>query len=222
MDQVTDESSLETFYMLGIIHRDSRNETVIGKWMDRIRPDVITMELSSYGLAFRRDKGAEYSRKIDDILSTLRSEGYPCLPGDTCDLYSYVNIPREYKIADDYSRRNGCSLYMVDMDLFSSVKLQRIEDLISEENIRKMLSEEAGNRGSRERVFAGLYFGSGVTAFSYTDEMMLRDSFICRRIDILMKHFGDKRFLHVAGWRHLKDPLGLYSRFQPVKIYPYD
>ena len=149
-------------------------------------------------------------------------EGHACLPGDLDDFYSYVEVPREFEIASDYCARSDACVYPVDMDLFSYMKLREIDELISAENIGKSLSQKTQNRASLEKVLAGLYFGSSVTAFSYTDEMALRDRFMCRGIGLLMKRFSDKRFLHIAGWQHLKDPLDLYAQFHPVKIYPYD
>ena len=210
------------FFMLGIIHRDRRNDRLLEEWIGKLKPEVITLELSPYGLAFRRSLGEVYRRKIDDICDGLRLEGHTCLSSELEDLCSYVEIPREYEIAGDYCRRTNACLYPVDMDLFSFMKLREIDELISWENIRKNLSEKERSRGSTEEVLAGLYFRSGVTAFSYSEEMVLRDRFMCHGIGLLMKRLCDKRFLHIAGWLHLKDPLNLYTQFQPVKIFPYD
>lgn len=210
------------FFMLGIIHRDRRNDRLLEEWIGKLKPEVITLELSPYGLAFRRSLGGVYRRKIDDICDGLRLEGHTCVSSELEDLYSYVEIPREYEIAGDYCRRTNACLYPVDMDLFSFMKLREIDELISRENIRKNLSEKERSGGSTEEVLAGLYFRSGVTAFSYSEEMVLRDRFMCHGIGLLMKRLCDKRFLHIAGWQHLKDPLNLYAQFQPVKIFPYD
>jgi len=222
MARAVDRTFSGEFFMLGIIHRNRRNDQLLEEWIGKLRPEVITLELSPYGLAFRRSMGEAYRRKIDDIYNSLRLEGHTCPPSQLDDLYSYVEVPREYKIAGDYCRRNGACLYPVDMDLFSFMKLREIDELISRENIRKCLSENAQRGGSVEEVLAGLYFRSGVTAFSYSDEMALRDRFMCHGIGLLMKRLCDKRFLHIAGWQHLKDPLDLYAQFHPVKIFPYD
>jgi len=222
MARAVDQFSPGKFFMLGIIHRDRRNDRLLGEWIEKLRPEVITLELSPYGLAFRRSLGGVYRRKIDDICDGLRLEGHACLSPELEDLYSYVEIPREYEIAGDYCRRTNACVYPVDMDLFSFMKLRQIDELISRENIRKNLSEKERRGGSAQEVLAGLYFRSGVTAFSYSEEMMLRDRFMCHGIGLLRKRFCEKRFLHIAGWQHLKDPLNLYAQFQPVKIFPYD
>lgn len=207
--------------MLGIIHRDRRNDEVLGKWIDSLMPEVITLELSPYGLAFRRANAGAYRKRIEDAVWALRSEGHPCLPGDVDDLYAYVDIPREFAVAEEYCGRSGAHLHPVDMDLFSWMKLREIDELTSRENIEKLLDGKNPGGGT-EKVLANLYFRSGVTAFSYTDEMVMRDRFMCNGIGLLAKRFSGARFLHIAGWRHLTDPLGLYARFHPMKIFPYD
>lgn len=222
MARIEDGFSDNRFFMLGIIHGDARNDTVVKKWMDDVRPDVITLELSPYGLAFRQEKGRAYMKRIDAICRKLQSEGYSCTSDDLRSFYSYVSVPREFEIARDYCAVNGSDLYLVDMGLFSYMKLKKIDELISEENIRKNLIEDSGGRPNGQKVLAGLYFRSGVSAFQYTDEMALRDRFMSRRITVLMRRFIGKRILHITGWQHLKDPLDLYAPLSPVKIYPYD
>lgn len=222
MAHACDGYSENGFFMLGIIHRDARNDTIIEKWMDDVKPGVVTLELSSYGLAFRQERGSEYAARIDDIFLKLCSEGYPCRRDDLRYFYSYVGVPREYVVARDYCLENRADLHLVDAGLFSYMKLRKIDELISEENIRKNLVEDTCGMSAAENVLARLYFGSGVSAFRYTDEMAFRDRFMSRRIARLMKRSRGKRFLHIAGWRHLKDPLGLYAPLSPVKIFPYD
>ncbi len=43
----------------------------------------------------------------------------------------------EFMIADDYCRRNNIDVYPVDMDLFSFLKLRKIDELIDRQNIVK-------------------------------------------------------------------------------------
>lgn len=222
MARLDDEVFPFSFHMLGIIHRDRRNDELLGKWIDVLAPEVITLELSPYGLAFRQAMGKVYRKRIDDIVRSLRSEGRCCSSGDLEDLYAYVDVPREFAIADGYCRQSGARLYPVDMDFFSWTKLRGIDELVSPENVEKSLTFRDRSCRTAENVLASLYFRSGVSAFSYTDEMALRDGYMCRGIEALAKCFSGKRFLHIAGWRHLVDPLGLYARFRPVKIFPYD
>ncbi len=207
-----------SFFMLGIIHRDTRNDAVLRRWMDRIKPDVITLEVSRYSLDFRRQNGQAYRRKLDDILRG----GLDGARSDFDDFYSFVDMPCEFAVAREYCTENKIDVYPVDMDLFSFLKLRKIDEMIDRENMRKSLAGDHSKTGSFEQALADLYFHKGVTAFSYDEEMAMRDRFMCHRIDILRKRHKNGRFLHIAGWQHLRDPLSLYDIFQPVKIFPYD
>jgi len=210
------------FYMLGIIHRDRRNPDIIRQWLEKLKPDVITVEVSRYSLDFRHNAGKMYREKLDGICSCLSAEGYG--PANPCfeDLYAFLETPPEFTAADDYHRRNNAFVYPVDMDLFSFLKLRSVGELINGENLRKALAGASENIGTTERVLADLFFHKGVAAFSYDEEMAIRDRSICHKIGILRKRHGDARFVHIAGWRHLRDPLSLYGPFGPVKIFAYD
>lgn len=208
--------------MLGIIHRDARNPESLRKWLEKLRPDVITCEISRYALHFRRTTGQMYRKRLDDICASLSPELSGPANSRFKDLYSFIDIPAEFIIADEYCRRNNIGLYPVDMDLFSFLKLRKIDELINSRNIQRNLADDHERSGPLEQVLADLYFHKGVTAFSYDEEMAMRDRFMCHKIHILRKRHKNGRFVHIAGWQHLKDPLSLYDPFQPVKIFPYD
>jgi hypothetical protein len=205
------------FYMIGVIHRDERNPEVLPSCIDRIRPDVITVEISQYSIDFRRLTGNMYREKLKGVCT----EPDPQYDRRIADLTSFIDMPSEYAIADAYCRQHNIHLYPVDMDLFSRLKLGKVNELTDRKNIMAGLAPDAA-RGKSEKILANLYFDKGVAAFNYDEEMAMRDNFICHRIAILRKRYKGGRLLHIAGWQHLRDPLSLYDSFHPVKIYPYD
>lgn len=206
------------FFMLGIIHRDERNPDILRTWLTKIQPDVVTVEISRYSLDFRRSAGNMYRERLSGICGCRDMRQY----GRTIDeLYSFIDMPLEFAVADEYCRQNDIDVYPVDMDLFSLLKLRKVDELIDRENIMKNLSGDKKPVMS-ESMLADLYFRRGVAAFSYDEEMAIRDNFMCHKIGILRKRFKNKRFLHIAGWQHLRDPLSFYAVFHPVKIFPYD
>ncbi len=208
--------------MLGIIHRTGETMSSSQNGSMCWHPKSSRWSCPPTAFAFRQAMGKVYRKRIDESFAPCGAKVIAVRPGDVDDLYAYVDVPREFAIADGYCRRSGASLYPVDMDFFSWTKLRGIDELTSPENVEKSLTFRDRPGRTTENVLASLYFRSGVTAFSYTDEMALRDGYMCRGIGVLAKRFSGKRFLHIAGWRHLVDPLGLYARFQPVKIFPYD
>lgn len=205
------------FFMIGVIHRDERNPDILSTLLEKIQPDVITVEVSRYSLEFRRSTGDMYRERLGGICGCLDRPHGRTISG----LYSFIDMPSEFTVAEEYCRQHDTAVYPVDMDLFSLLKLRRVDELIDRGNVAANLCADEKARTS-EKVLADLYFRKGVTAFSYDEEMVIRDSFICHKIGILKKRYANRRFVHIAGWQHLRDPLSLYEPFHPVKIFPYD
>jgi hypothetical protein len=214
--------STNTFFMLGVIHRDEEGPALLMDWLARIKPGVVTLELSHYGLRFRRELGEEYAKRINQIVAKREERGESCSRKALKSLLSYVNIPYEYDGVSAYADEYGIPFYLIDMDFFSYVKLRTIEDLLSEENIEKALARAEGPNGNQEMAMARLYFEKGIKVAQYDREMYVRDRYMSAKIQDLMKGNHDKRFLHVCGWQHLQDPSNLYSHFNPTKVFSHD
>lgn len=210
------------FIMLGVIHRDDEGPASLRHWLERIRPEAITLELSHYGMRFRRERGEDYRRRILQISGRMEKEGGPCNDRALLMLLSYINIPYEFDVTSAYSAEYGKPFHLVDMDFFSYVKLRQIEDLLSDENVRKTLSGPETSNGGREKAMARLYFEKGIMTAPYDREMYIRDRYISARIGELMKRYPDGPFLHVCGWQHLHDPSDLYTPLNPVKVFSHD
>jgi hypothetical protein len=210
------------FFMLGVIHRDDSGPALLKDWFERIRPDVITLELTHYGLRFRRELGGEYKKAVEHVATLREERGDPVNREAMSSLLSYFSIPYEYEEASAYAAIHDVPLYLVDMDFFSYVKLRTIEDLINEKNVETMLAEKPGLNNSQEMTAAKLYFEKGVAINQYDREMYIRDRYMSARIQDLMRGRKGKKFLHLCGWQHLQDPYGLYSHFNPIKVFSHD
>jgi len=210
------------FYMLGVIHRDARNPALLPGWIARIGPDIVTLEFSQYGLMFRKENRDRYKKRIDEVLKKLKNDTMPYNETAVEDLESFMNMPNEYEILSGYSAEQHIPFYLIDMDLFSYLKLQKAEELFDAENIERLLTGTDAGSGSCEAAMARLFFNSGLKGVPYDEEMYIRDKYMAGRLSLLMKHSPDKRLLHVAGWRHLEDPYHLYASLNPLKVFPYD
>ena len=62
-------------FLLGVIHRDENGPALLKDWLARIKPDVVTIELSHYGIRFRRELGEEYKRRVGEIVTQLNENG---------------------------------------------------------------------------------------------------------------------------------------------------
>jgi len=214
--------SANTLFMLGVIHRDKEGPSLLEYWLNRIQPDAITLELSHYGMRFRREVGDECRRRIETIVMSRKERGESSNMTALLSLLSYVNIPYEYEVTSVYGAEHCIPFYTIDIDFFSYVKLRNIEDLLNKENIEKTLSLTETSNGNQEMTAARLYFEKGISLSEYDREMYIRDRFMSSKIRDLMKYCNDKKFLHVCGWQHLQDPSNLYSSFNPIKVFSHD
>ena len=212
----------EVFYMLGIIHRDNENGAVIGNWLNRMRPHIVTLEFSRYGLAFRRGKGRIYRSRIESLLIRMRQNGQTVSEEALSFLRAYIDLPAEYEAASHYCDQTGASLHLVDADIFSRRRLKDTDELFSEDNMRNLMAARGHHAERSERVMARLFFDAGIQTSPYTDEMHIRDKYMSNKIHALMKSHKGERITHITGWQHLRDPYNIFTPLHPVKVFPYD
>jgi hypothetical protein len=210
------------FIMLGVIHGDQAGPCLLEDWLHRIRPEVITLEFSQYGLQLRRERGEAYRGRIQQVRDRLEENGDPCSREAESMLTSYISLPYEFEAASVYASEHAVPFYLIDMDFFSYLKLRKIDELMSEDNIRKVLSDVEGPIGNQEEAMAGLFFEKGLKAFPYDDEMYIRDKYMAEKIRVLMEYHTNRRFLHLCGWRHLLDPSNVYAALEPTKVFSHD
>jgi hypothetical protein len=212
----------ETLIMLGAIHRDENGPELLDKWLDVIRPQVITLEFSQYGMAFRKERGAFYRQRVEEVYNKLKKNNRPCYDNALSALLSYVEMPYEFERASHYAESCGTPLYLIDMDFFSYLRLREIDRLLSEANIEIFLSGTHEDRSGYEEVMANLFFEKGVMGTIYGDEMWARDKYMSSKLRVLRKYYGNRRLLHITGWQHLQDPYRLYETLKPIKVFSHD
>jgi hypothetical protein len=210
------------FVMLGVIHGDRSGRVLLDGWLDRAEPDVVTLEFSHYGLNFRRTEGAALMRKAREAARELKSAGQAINDAALEGVLSYIDLPWEFMGASDYCGKHGAPLFLVDMDRFSSARLAHADELVVKENLRILLSGPDPCETHRQKAMARLFFEKGVKAFSYTEEMGVRDRHMSGAIARVMRGRGSSRVVHICGWQHLCDPLALYAAFYPEKVFIHD
>lgn len=212
-----------TFYMLGIIHRDGQCENILLEYLEKKRPDIITLELSNYGLAFRERMGNFYKKRLEENIKKIGVDKKALLNRHIKDMVAFVSIPYEYKAAQAYIKRHGGAIYLIDLDIFSLIKLKETDSLFDIDNIRSLLNlDDKDEKAASAKTLARLYFEKGIMAFQYTEEMRIRDIHMRDRILLLTRYHKERRFLHICGWQHLCDPYNIYEPLNPIKVFIYD
>jgi hypothetical protein len=210
------------FTMLGIVHRDLDGIPLLERWLKRNKPDVITLEHTHYGLRFRQLNGGLLKSRVNAAVADMTAQGIYVDRRAVADLLAYIDPSFEYAVVHDYAAHRGIPLYLIDMERFSRTNLTHMDELVSRENLNKLLSGPVFEGALREKAFARLYFKKGMTLVPYSPEMGLRDRYMSNRIKELMGENQHGHFLHVCGWQHLKDPDKCYGRLNPHKVFLYD
>jgi hypothetical protein len=210
------------FAILGVIHRDREAEPLLARWLDTWRPTVITVEFSRYGLHFRESRGEALKSRVLVAADGMRSRGMAVDQGALDALLAYLAPSFEFIVASSYAARHGYPLYLVDDDRFSRSRLADMEELVSRENLERLLCGPAHDDFRRQKAVARLFFEKGIRTFSYTEEMEVRDRGMRRRIDALVVRHEGAAILHICGWQHLCDPQGIFNSLNPTKVFIYD
>ena len=209
--------------MIGVIHRDADLEKRLLFWLESVMPDVVTLELSRYGLHFRQSRGEELRKRLTETMDELVAEGCTIDSRSFGDLLAYIALPSEFIAASAFAESRGIPLHLVDMDGLSQSHLGLMENLLAKDNLIKLLCTQASGKDRLELAAARLFFEKGVSLFRYDNEMAARDRHMSDRIkELIDSSHGAPCFLHVCGWQHLSDPYGFYAPFNPQKAFIYD
>jgi len=210
--------------MLGTIHRDKEGAASLSWWLDYLKPEVITLEFSHYGMSFRKIHGVALRARLDALVASIGLGTEPSRMGALEALYSYIDLPYEYTETSQYADRFRVPVHLLDLDLFSYLNLQDMDELLDEENLRTWLGEhmDLQNEVKKQRALARLFFCKGIKTFSYTDDMLARDRHLKESLALLMLRYQERRVLHVCGWQHLSDPHSIYDSLDPVKVFVHD
>ena len=210
--------------MLGTIHRDREAGALLSEWLDYLKPDVITLEFSRYGMLFRKAHASALRARLDALLAKIALHPEPSRRKAVQALYDYIELPYEYTETSRYADHCGIPLHLLDVDLFSHMHLRKIDELMDEENLRTWFSDHAppDNEVDKERALARLFFDKGIRTFEYTEEMLIRDKQVKEQLLLLARHYQGKRIVHVCGWRHCADQQNIFDSLRPVKVFVHD
>lgn len=206
------------FYMIGLIHGDKEGGNILKRLLSSIRPDVITLEFTNFGLSFRKRN----YRMLRKRLVNLLKRNFRGFDREMVErIIGFLRPPFEYAVSKRYAEENGIPLYLVDMDFFSFMKLRYVSELFDPENLTNLISR-GGSSSVEEKRAAIMYFEKNIKLFAYTPEMRVRDQFARRLIGKIMERHRARKLVHICGWQHLADQYGFFSDLNPKKIFIYD
>jgi hypothetical protein len=225
---------MATLTLVGTVHRDPQGLTKLVKDLARLKPHVITLEFSMYGLTYRRRRKKILTEKLLQGLQEIREPEtlkLPQLKGllrstGIGGIAALLDLPFEYKGARFYSQRHGLSLHCLDSSFYSRQLLNHVQKLISPENLKKVIDSENTQLAEtviREYKHAENLLHKGTPSpwlqLMHTDEdWQKREHFMADRLRKIVATYQGRHIVHIGGWQHLVTKQGtLYNLLEDLK-----
>lgn len=214
------EAAPPALTLVGTVHRDPQGAERLLTLLRRLRPDLVTLEMSEKAFAYRQEKASLQLLRLERILARLSAE----LPADLQELQAHpavagirtlLALPFEYQAAAAYGAEMAVPLHLIDLSDVSAAKLRRVEsDLITYRNLRILVTlpprAEKSDYEGYGRAHAMLALGPGEAARQAflegrrgAEGIGPRDRWMAGQIRRLLAARPGAHLVHVGGWVHL-------------------
>lgn len=180
---------------MGTVHRDPRGYEALLEVLYLHRPEVITVEVSPYGLMFRRRK-----REL------LERQDLPL------GLKAFLEIPYEYRAAKTYGIEYGIPVIPIDLCPYSKRFLRDSKDLFS-----NSVTINPSDFLHQYRI-AILCWDDPTLARTFLNHLdPKRERSLAKRVFTAFMRF-ERRLMHIGGWTHMLPlPETLFGLLKPLK-----
>jgi hypothetical protein len=199
---------MEPLILVGTVHLDPEGYDRLSKLLFDLKPETVTVDVSPYALEFRRTMGREYRTLLDNFRRADSS-----LPPALAAVDIQLQVPFEYRAADEYAERRGARVVPVGDSAQSQKLLSHLSrELMTTDNLVKLASREEPpllEQVKKEWERARKYYLVGAPTAGSLERANKR---LARQIK---EYAGREPVLHVGGWEHLKELKELLSEFEP-------
>jgi hypothetical protein len=220
--------------LIGTVHRDPDGAAKLRKLLAEKRPVAVAIEVSPYGLFYRRRNGRRLLRRLMKTVKRLAEDLQVSWQswGQIHAIRAQIQLPFEYRTALSYCRDTGAALSCIDSSTWSK---RWIDDhwchLLSRENLEILLAEcpqdqkqEVG-RGyrmaalllrSREEPF----ISAVAQSWSADLHWQQRENDLAQTLEELYATVAKGRLVYVGGWQHMLGPNAggtLYERLEHLQ-----
>jgi len=213
--------------IIGVAHLDPQGESRLLRAFRQWKPDLITLEVSEYAIAFRRDNGERLRQKLLALTEPIHDAH-----GQIAALFAKLQIPFEVTAADAYCRECGGWFHCLDdSDLsrqylnefaFEAISADNVAHLLTMENLPLARQVERVYRRVRrlladEPVIPALLGNDRRLAM-----MQRRDELMQKRVEMMLRERRPRRWIHVGGAEHLLRIKGyrlFYERFADREMH---
>ncbi|MFP3866585.1 MAG: hypothetical protein ACLFUU_00280 [Desulfobacteraceae bacterium] len=200
--------------LVGTVHGDPQGYRRTRRLLDKLRPDLVTVEISQFSLRYRKKQRQVWRRQFQWAQQHL--------PAGACSHLALRRIeaqlawPFEVQAAEDFAQQHGLEWRPIDTGRLSRGHLRRFwRELLTPDNLRNLLLTEDGDwnqyiaaqyqqarlaLAQPERLVIPLH-----RSWS-SPEMSGRDKVMAGRLRKLIE--AGFRVVHLGGWTHLVTGLG--------------
>ena len=195
--------------LVGVVHGDPEGYDKLHRLFERVRPRLISVELSQYSRNYRRRRQAQWQRQFKSASRLLPPELRQHLALQK--VAAQIAFPFEARAAEAYARKHGAPWRAIDLNSISREHLPHYEtELLTPDNLRQLTSTPDGDwrdyirqeycrarrilQGSRSKM---IHPASAIPAPQST----LREKVLAHRVARLAREWS--KIVHVGGWEHL-------------------
>ena len=198
--------------LVGTVHLDPDGHAALLAMLHELKPDAVTVEVSSYAIEYRRTAGPELLSRLEPF---RREDG--SLPRAMHAVVAQLRPPFEYTACEAYADRTGAQLELVGDGQLSRQLLDRLEkELMVTDNLVALATRDEpplGEQVRREWARAHRELGAGPVLDSFGQRRMERlNRRMARQIRAVIS--AGTPCVHVGGWAHLPglaEELGEYE-----------
>ncbi|MBW1917939.1 MAG: hypothetical protein JRI57_07950 [Deltaproteobacteria bacterium] len=209
--------------LVGTVHGDSLGYPRAWKLLEKVRPNLITVEISQFSLKFRKKQGQTWRRRWQRARNQLPEGASHHLALRRIE--ALLTWPFEVQAAHDFAQQHGLEWRAIDTGQVSRSHLRRFSrELLTPDNLRNLLLTEDGDWGQyiaaqyQQARLALAQPDRFISRFhpSWTSpEMIVREKIMARRLRKLTKAAG--QVVHLGGWTHLLTGGGLPTLAQHLE-----
>lgn len=229
-------SPVSRLILVGAVHGDPLGYARTQLCLHALQPDLLFVELSPYGKAFRSDNQAALQRTLHSNLSVAagkhamplrRALGHPEIKA----IRRQLALPFEYRAAFRYSRASGAGLFLVDDSSFSRRIIASWPEMLSAENLSLLLSLSRESRFAMTSLYdlaARRIRSEGPAVFDLAEAgtaeadplWKLRERRMADAVRSVLWSRHCRKAVYLGGWRHLATGGNLPSLRELLGIGP--
>jgi hypothetical protein len=206
--------------LIGTVHGDPDGMLRLLKVLRREQPSLVAVEVSPYGLSYRKRNGRRLRRRMIRRLrhAALRRGLSYKDRGQVQAIFAQLNLPFEYRAALRFCRDSGAGLWCLDLSEVSRRLIQPFwQELLEFRNLETLLtlpSEDHRILVRKAYVLAArllrvkdkTYLSSFVEDLEADIRREEREACLAQRIEKRFAYMDSGKLAYVGGWQHLLCP----------------